>query len=98
MMNGRQGESLMNATTRVSLLAAALCLVGSSSVRADRLVLVAGGGDGADGTPATRARLREPFGIGFDKDGNLFFVEMSGQRARKVDTKGILRTVAGTGE
>jgi len=76
----------------------ALGLKGGAIARADKLVLVAGGGDGADGTPAVRAKLREPFGVAFDRDGNLYLVELSGQRACKVDTRGILTTIAGTGE
>jgi NHL repeat len=68
------------------------------SVRADKLVRVAGGGNGGDGTPAAEAKLQMPFGVGFDRAGNLFIVEMTGQRVRKVDAKGILTTAAGTGE
>jgi DNA-binding beta-propeller fold protein YncE len=64
----------------------------------DRLVLVAGGGAGGDGSPAVRARLTAPFGVDFDRQGNLFLVEMTGHRVRKVDTRGALLTVAGTGK
>ncbi len=61
--------------------------------------MVAGGDNPADGVPAVEARLREPFGVGLDRAGNLFIVEMAGgNRVRKVDTKGILTTYAGTGE
>jgi sugar lactone lactonase YvrE len=67
-------------------------------VRAERLVLVAGGGNGADGIPALQARLQGPFGVGFDPRGNLFIVEMPGQRVRKVDGQGVLTTFAGTGQ
>jgi DNA-binding beta-propeller fold protein YncE len=87
----------MRSTVCVSVLAVTLWL-GGAIARADKVVLVAGGGDGADGTPATRARLREPFGVAFGRDGILYLVELSGQRACKVDAKGILTTVAGTGE
>jgi DNA-binding beta-propeller fold protein YncE len=67
-------------------------------VRADKLVLVAGGGDGADGSPAIQAKLTGPFGVAFDRSGNLFIVEMTGQRVRKVDRNGVLTAIAGTGE
>jgi sugar lactone lactonase YvrE len=60
-------------------------------------VLVAGGGSGEDGVPATQAKLNEPFGVSRDASGNLYIVEMGGNRVRKVDTSGILRTVAGKG-
>jgi sugar lactone lactonase YvrE len=82
----------------VCFLAAGLILTGAESVRADKLVLVAGGGDGGDGAPAAQAKLNTPFGIAFDKAGNLFLVELNGQRVRKVDLKGILTTVAGDGQ
>jgi hypothetical protein len=59
--------------------------------------LVAGGGEGGDGSPATQARLHDPFGVARDATGNLYIVEMLGNRVRKVDTAGILTTVAGTG-
>jgi sugar lactone lactonase YvrE len=38
-----------------------------------------------------------PQGIAFDKSGNLYIVEYSGNRVRKVDTAGKISTVAGTG-
>lgn len=78
-------------------IAMSLSAVGYAS--ADRVVLVAGGGNGGDGTPATEAKLVLPFGIDFDRSGNMYIVELvGGERVRKVDRKGILTTVAGTGE
>jgi DNA-binding beta-propeller fold protein YncE len=65
---------------------------------ADRLVIVAGGGKGDDRVPATEVRLREPFGVAFDRAGNLYAVEMTGGRVLKVDPKGVLTVVAGTGK
>jgi sugar lactone lactonase YvrE len=76
------------------------CLVVSalaSGVRADRLVLVAGGGTLGDGSRATDAQLHSPFGIGYDHLGNLFIVELEGGHVHKVDAKGILSTIAGNG-
>jgi sugar lactone lactonase YvrE len=61
------------------------------------LLLVAGGGDKAAPAPAIQAKLVSPFGVDFDKAGNMYIVEMSGYRVHKVDPKGILTTVAGTG-
>jgi len=77
---------------------AALCLVCAATARAEKLVLVAGGGNGGDGGPAREAKLQEPFGVDFDRAGNLFLVEFTGHRVRRIDRKGILSTVAGTGE
>jgi len=64
---------------------------------AEKMVLVAGGGTEADG-PATRAKLNGPFGVDFDKGGSMFIVEMVGLRVLKVDDRGTLSTVAGTGK
>lgn len=66
---------------------------------AEKVELVAGGGKGGDGGLATEAHLVEPFGVGFDAAGNLYIVEMEGgERVLKVDSKGVITTVVGTGE
>ena len=88
----------MRRITRALCAALVLLLIARGPVRAEKLVLVAGGGDGADGTPAARAKIETPFGVVFDKSRNLFFVELTGQRVRKVDGRSILTTIAGTGE
>ena len=62
-----------------------------------RLTLVAGGGTGGDGAAATQSKLIAPFGVGFDGNKTLYFVEMTGHRLRKIDQDGLVTTVAGTG-
>jgi sugar lactone lactonase YvrE len=69
-----------------------------ASARAERLVLVAGGSNAADGIPATEGKLLTPFGVDFDRSGNLFIAEYTGHRVRKVDNKGLITTIAGTGQ
>src|SRR5262249_48754264 len=54
----------------------------------DQIVLVAGG----DG------RMQTPFGDEFDRAGNLYWVELNGHRLGRIDTKGMLTTIAGTGK
>ena len=55
-----------------------------------------------DGGLATEARLNNPDGLTLDRSGNLFVTESGwasankGYRVRKVDTKGIITTVAGS--
>lgn len=49
-----------------------------------------------DGGPASSAVLSFTFGIFADGNGNLFITEL-GQRVRKVDSRGIISTVAGNG-
>lgn len=54
-------------------------------------------GFSGDGGPATAAQLNGPVGLAFDAAGNLYFNDSSNFRVRKIDTKGIITTVAGTG-
>lgn len=71
-------------------------LVAASAARADKLVLVAGGGTGPDGSPAAAAKLVQPFGVDFGPDGTTYIVEMTkGERLRAVTAKGELVTLAG---
>ncbi|MSU71875.1 MAG: hypothetical protein EXS43_05980 [Opitutus sp.] len=84
---------------RITLLVSCLaCLAFPSVARAAKIVLVAGGSADAVNVPAKEAKLKEPFGAEFDRAGNLFILEMgSGNRLLKVDAKGTLSHVAGTG-
>jgi len=71
-------------------------LICSPDLRADKIVLVAGGTEDRDGIPALQAKLKEPFGVDFDRAGSLFIIEMaSGNRLLRVDDKGVLTRVAG---
>jgi sugar lactone lactonase YvrE len=54
-------------------------------------------GDLGDGGQATSASVEGPAGIAFDSSGNLYIVELSGERVRKVTPAGIITTVAGNG-
>lgn len=68
----------------------------TTAARADKLVLVAGGGDGPDGSPAAKAKLVQPFGVDFAPDGTTYIVEMAGgERLRAINAKGELVTLAG---
>ncbi len=84
---------------RISIYVAVVPVLFSWGIaRADRLVRVAGGGSGEDNVPATQAKLIEPFGVAFDKAGNMYLVELSGQRVLKVDAKGHFAILGGTGK
>ena len=65
---------------------------------AGRVALVAGGGEGGDGSPAARAKLHEPFGFVSGADGSAYVVEYGANRVRRIDPKGVLTMTAGTGE
>ncbi len=54
-------------------------------------------GFGGDGGPATAAILNDPTDISFDAYGNGYITDGLNYRIRKVDTAGIIITVAGTG-
>ena len=62
---------------------------------------VAGTGEkgySGDGEPASRATMNNPFGITRGPDGCLYFCEFGGNVVRRIDGKGIITTVAGTGQ
>jgi len=78
----------------VVLAVSFLCV--TQLLAAEKLVLVAGGGTGGDGT-VNEAKLNSPFGVQFDQQGTLYIVEMDGHTLRKLTLDGQLLTVAGTG-
>ncbi len=53
---------------------------------------------GGDGGPATEAKLHTPKGMAVDSTGNLYIADSGNHRIRKVDTNGIITTIAGTGQ
>ena len=60
-------------------------------------VVGSGFGDAGDGGPAINARLGAIGSLAFGPDGALYIVDVSNNRIRKVDTDGIISTVAGSG-
>ncbi|MEQ9205528.1 MAG: YDG domain-containing protein, partial [Cyclobacteriaceae bacterium] len=54
-------------------------------------------GYSGDGGLATSAQLHAPYGITFDTNDNLFIGERNNNIIRKVDTNGIITTIAGNG-
>ena len=63
--------------------------------------VVAGNGNpgfSGDGGAATSARLNEPVCVAVDKNDNLYIGDYGNRRIRKVDSNGIITTVAGGGE
>lgn len=54
-------------------------------------------GYGGDGGPAALAQMYGPGGIAFDPAGNLYIADTDNHRVRRVDSGGIMTTVAGTG-
>ena len=62
-------------------------------------------GFGGDDGPALDARMAQPYGqmadpagrLAYDTAGNLYFADSNNHRIRKVDTDGIMTTIAGNG-
>ena len=56
------------------------------------------GGFSGDGGPAAQARLNLPSGLAVDAAGNLFIADTQNHRIRKVDSSGVITTIAGSGD
>ncbi len=50
-----------------------------------------------DGGPATAAEINRPYELYLDSTGNLYFPDYNNDRVRKVNSAGIISTIAGTG-
>jgi sugar lactone lactonase YvrE len=64
------------------------------------LTHVAGNGSrgySGDEKPATEASLSSPYDVRLDSKGNIYIADLDNQRVRKIDSRGIITTVAGTG-
>ena len=62
---------------------------------------VAGTGENGysgDNGPANQAMINYPYGVACDDQGNLYIVDTSNQRIRKVGPAGIITTIAGSGD
>ena len=54
-------------------------------------------GSTGDAGPASRARLNVPAGIAVDGDGSVYVADFANHRIRRIDARGVITTVAGTG-
>ncbi len=64
------------------------------------ITTIAGTGESAyygDGGPASEAAFRDPSFMTTDKKGNLYIADAANNMVRKIDTQGIISTVAGNG-
>ena len=105
--NGPATESSLSAPTGVAVDADDILYISDTYNHRVRRVdtngiitTIAGDGDqgfSGDGGAATAARLRYPNGLAIDSEGNLFVADEINGRIRRVDTQGIITTVAGDG-
>ena len=58
---------------------------------------IGGRGFNGDGGPATDAQLNLPNGVTTDTAGNIYIADTFNNRIRKIDTSGIISTIAGDG-
>ena len=54
-------------------------------------------GFSGDGGPAVDAQISNSYGVNVDAIGNVYFVDTYNNRVRKIDTTGIISTIAGNG-
>lgn len=65
------------------------------------ITTAAGTGDAdfsGDGGPAAAASISEPLAVAVDSEGNLYIADFGSLRVRRVDSQGIISTVAGGGD
>src|SRR3989442_6418682 len=87
---------------RTTLLTGLILILSGTTALAQQYVIstVAGSGDhgfSGDGGPATNAGLNYPNGVAVDSLQNLYIADTANNRVRKVDTAGVITTVAGNG-
>jgi len=68
-----------------------------TTVAGNGLTYYGSGGFSGDGGLATLAQLNSPQDVAIDSIGNIYIADNGNQRVRKVDTNGIITTVAGNG-
>src|SRR5579862_4385108 len=80
-----------------SLLGAGMCIA-QTTVPTYTVNTFTGGAPDGDGGWAADAVLRNPGGMIFDQDGNLYVEDMGNAKIRKITPGGLITTFAGTGE
>jgi uncharacterized protein (TIGR03437 family) len=81
---------------RKTLMLAACALAAAAEVTYT-ITTVAGGTFCGDGRPAAAAWLGAPEGLAVDRAGNIYVSDSQDHRIRKIDSSGVITTVAGDG-
>lgn len=93
-----EDEKLLQMKRYLGLLV--FCFLLHSSAGAQVIITIAGTGmfgSTGDGGPATAAEVNTPSGITTDATGNIYFTDQNGNCIRKINTAGIITTLAGAG-
>ncbi|NCX94789.1 MAG: hypothetical protein EBX41_00005, partial [Chitinophagia bacterium] len=88
------------AEIRKVLLLSVFFLAGTLGAKAQVISTIAGNGShgfSGDGGAATAAGLSNPFGVAVDASGNVYIADRDDHCIRKVNTSGIISTIAGDG-
>jgi len=72
-------------------------IAGAVTLAAGAITGTTSAGYSGDGAAANLAGVLAPFALAIDSSGEVFFAENGDSRIRKIDTKGIITTIAGNG-
>lgn len=86
------GDHVNNRIRRIDAAGITTTVAGSGPAGLDL------GSFSGDGGPATAATLQEPEFVAFDHAGNLYIGDRDNNRIRRVDSKGVITTIAGNGQ
>ncbi|NCX95534.1 MAG: hypothetical protein EBX41_03830, partial [Chitinophagia bacterium] len=88
------------AEIRKVLLLSVFFLAGTLGAKAQIITTIAGNGSrsySGDGGAATAASLNNSWGVAVDASGNVYIADADNHRIRKVNTSGVISTIAGNG-
>jgi len=102
LVTGNRRRRFAAAVGGVAALVTASVVIatGLAASGTDTITTVAGtgvAGFSGDTGQATAARVNNPFGVAADSAGNLYIADTANHRIRRVDTAGVITTLAGTG-
>ena len=99
-MPGCSHPPVMRVTQFVVSLITLAAIAASSAAEPPKVTVVLGSLLPAEGGPAQRkaSELKSPFGIDFNRHGDMFVVELEGGRVHTRTVTGVLRTTSGNGQ